>query len=196
MFIMNTFRRIAFVLGVTALALTAGQAKAGFLGDNVSVSLTVHTTGAVDQTVFAADPAVVGGPALLGTSEPSNTGYPLNWSLDLQDLTILLTVSNPGGVATTVDPLLLTVSGLDADTLVGATIGSPNTFGFVNADLSVFGDTLTLSVPAGVLAILGAGGTLQTQIVLAVPEASSVIMTMMAGLGGAGYLWRRRRAKA
>lgn len=196
MYIMFTLRRIALALGVSALVLSAGQAKAGFLGDSVSVSLTVHTTGAVDDTVFSNDPAIVGGAPLVGTSEPNGTGYPLNWSVDLQDLSILLTVSNPGGVATTVDPLLLTVSGLDSDTLVGATIGALNDFGFTNADLTVGVDSVTLSVPGGVLALLGAGGTLQTQINLAVPEASSVIMTMMAGLAGGGYLWRRRRNKA
>jgi hypothetical protein len=186
---------MALALGVSALVLGAGQAKAGFTGDSVTVSLTVHTTGAVDQDVFSNDPAVVGaGIELTGTSEPNGTGYPLDWSVDLDDLSILLTVSNPGGVATTVDPLVLTVSGLDSDTLVGATIGALNDFGFSNGDLAVGVDFVTLSVPGSVLAILGAGGTLQTQINLAVPEASSVIMTMMAGLMGGGYLWRRRRS--
>lgn len=195
---MKTFRNVALILGVAVLTVgVANQAKAGFLGDTVSVSLTVHTTGAIDQTVWSSTPAVVapGGPELTGDSWPNGVGTPLAWELDLEDLSILITVINPTVTngPTTIDPLLLTISGLDSDILAGATVDSIiNGLGVAPADVSVFGDTLTVSSP--VLNILPAGySSLTTKINLAVPEASSVLMTLMAGSVAGGYLWRRRR---
>lgn len=191
----NSFRLWAVALGVMAV-FAAAPAQAGFLGDSVSVSLTVHTTGAIDQIVWASTPAVValGGPDLLGDSWPNGVTSPLLWDLDLEDLTITLTVLNPNLVPTTVEPMLFVISGLDAMPLASAAVNPfLNQFGISNAEISVAGDTLTVS--SALLASVAAGGSLTTQIVLTVvPEASSIVMTalMATGLVG-GYVARRRR---
>ncbi|MFO0947460.1 MAG: PEP-CTERM sorting domain-containing protein [Planctomycetota bacterium] len=195
---MKTLRNWAVALGLSVLALgVANRAEAGFLGDTVSVSLTVHTAGATDQTVWSNDPAVIGsGVELTGTSSPGTGGDILNWAIDLDDLTITLTVTNPNAVAWSVDPLTLVISGLDAMPLTSAVISTVvNDFGFTNAQLSIAGDTLTLYAPSG-LNLVNASSSLSSTIVLAVPEASSVVMMLLAGGVAGGLAWRRRKIKA
>lgn len=198
LFIMYTLRNWAIALGMSLLVLgVANRANAGFLGDTVSVSLTVHTAGATDQTVWSNDPAVIGaGVELTGTSSPGQGGDLLDWAIDLDDLTITLTVSNPNAVAWSVEPLILVISGLDAMPLTSAVISTVvNDFGFTNAQLSIAGDTLTLTAPFGLNSV-GPGVSLSSTIVLAVPEASSVVMMLLAGGVAGGLAWRRRRTKA
>lgn len=184
-----------------------GNAHAGFLGDDVTVSLTVHTTGAVDQVVWSSQTETIGFLVeYSGDSQPAGAAAPLLWNLDFSplDCCFVLAVEDVNNVGpTTVDPLLLTISFADNTgwlTLLGGNlnglvqIGGINTFGFLPGDISASGNTITISVGAGALNVLANGGTLVTQFCI-VPEASSIMLTVLAASGVAGgVFWRRRRS--
>lgn len=196
---MLSVSRRCFGIALSTLVLgLAGNANAGYLGDSITVSLTVHTTGAIDQNVWSSTPAVVvAGPILAGDSWPNGVGSPLLWTLDGLDVTggypdsFLLSVSNPNGVGTTVDPLLFSITGLDNMVVGGVTLGPINTLGVLPGDVSFTGSSVSISSAA--LSAIGAGGSLAVQINI-VPEVSSLAMMALAvsGIAG-GVFWRRRR---
>lgn len=190
-----TRRCLGIALSTLVVLGLAGNASAGYLGDSITVSLTVHTTGAIDQDVWSSTPAIVTpGPILIGDSWPNGVASPLLWSLDgigPDPTCFLLTVLNPNGVSTTIDPLLLTITGLDAMPVGGVVLGGINTMGVSPLDLSFGFDSVTINSP--VLAVLGPGGALQVEFCI-VPEVSSLAMMALAvsGIAG-GVFWRRRR---
>jgi hypothetical protein len=183
------------------------NANAAFLGDDVTVSLTVHTTGAVDQVVWSSQTETIGYLVeYAGDSQPAGAGAPLLWNLDFDpsDCCFVLAVEDVNGVGpTTVDPLLLTITFADNTGWLAALggdlsglvqIGGINTFGFLPGDISASGNSITISVPAGALAVLANGGVLVTEFCI-VPEASSIMLTVLAASGVAGgVFWRRRRS--
>ncbi|MBX9655511.1 PEP-CTERM sorting domain-containing protein [bacterium] len=189
---MMAFRKWAVALSMAVLGF-AGTANAGFTGDTVSVSLTAHTSGASDQVVFNNDPVTEPG-AIVGDSLPNGVSTPLSWTFALSGNTFTITVSNPNAVATTVDPLALSITGIDAP-VSGVFIVGSNDFGFVPGDISFTASTISVSAPGGSLAILGAGSSLSTTFQV-VPEASTLIMMSLvaSGLAG-GYVVRRRKAQ-
>lgn len=206
--ISRSLRSWCYGIAISFVSLgLVGNANADFLGDDVTVSLTVHTTGAVDQDVWSSDTETIG--ALVefaGDSEPAGAGAPLLWNLDFDDnCCFTLSVEDVNLVGpTTVDPLVFTVTfadntnwiaGLPGGSLAGnVIIGAPNDFGFLAGDISVAGNTITISVPGGALAGLPLGGTLSTEFCV-VPEVSSIAMMTLAATGMAGGIfWRRRRS--
>jgi hypothetical protein len=183
-------------LALSALVLgSVGTANAGYLGDSITVSLTVHTTGAIDQDVWSSTPAVVvPGSILGGDSWPNGVSAPLLWELvglGADPDCFLLSVLNPNAVATTVDPLLLVITGLDAMPVGGVVLGGINTMGVLPSDLSYTGSSVTIS--SLILAPLAPGGSLAVEFCI-VPEVSSLAMMAFAvsGIAG-GVFWRRRR---
>lgn len=174
-----------------ALALVgfASAANAGFTGDTVSVSLTAHTSGAIDQVVFNND-SISDGDAMLGNSQPNGVVTPLLWVFSLSGNTFTLSVTNLNTESTTVDPLTLTITGIDSP-VTGVSILGPNDFGFVPGDISFTSSTITVSAGAGELAILP-GGTELTTTFQVVPEASTLMMVSLAACGViGGYVVRR-----
>lgn len=180
---------------VFALALCAsGAARAGFIGDAVSVDLTVHTTGASDQTVFASDLATIGSPVveLTGVSDPDAAGDQLAWTLDLDDLTITLTawdLNSAGPVD--IGPLHLDVNGLDQMAIQGVNI-IYDEFGFSPGDATFSGSTVSLDSLGG-LALLPNFDTLTVVLEIVVPEPSSLALASLAALGFAFAAIRRKR---
>lgn len=182
------FRHLAVALAATLVSVA--PALAGFGGDSLTVSLTVHTTGAADQTVFSLDPAV-GGPGveLTGDSDPGALGDALAWSLDFDGDCFTLTVTNSSGSAQPIGDLSLIVDDIDM-ALPGLTIGL-NTLGIGGGDISIVGDSIVISSTG--LADVAALGSASVEICV-VPEASTFVMMsiMAAGVAG-GYVARRRR---
>ncbi|MFO0946727.1 MAG: PEP-CTERM sorting domain-containing protein [Planctomycetota bacterium] len=130
---------------------------------------------------------------LTGISVPSH-GI-LFWSLDLDDQTISLTVDSFPYDTIYAGYLTLVISGLDAMPTTIAVISTVvNDFEFMNSQLSISGDTLTLGIFPGI-DNFQPGTSYTTTIILAVPEASSVVMMLLAG-GVAGGLTCRRRRRA
>lgn len=187
-----SIRKWAVALSMAVLGF-AGTANAGFTGDTVSVSLTAHTSGAVDQVVFNNDPVTEPG-AIVGDSLPNGVSLPLSWTFTLSGNTFTIAVSNPNAVATTVDPLTLSITGID-DPVANVYIVGANTFGFNPGDISFTASTVTVSAPGGTLAVLNGGDSLSTTFAV-VPEASTFIMMSLvaSGLAG-GYVVRRRKVQ-
>jgi hypothetical protein len=182
-------------LGLTVVGLFSNTAQAGFGGDALVVSLTVHTTGAVDQIVWSSTPTVGGvGVELTGDSASSVPGSALSWSIDFATTGnfFTLSVDNLNSITDTVEPLLLVVDGIADPNLVlyGAAIGAINTLGVSPGDISWDADTITIS--SNILNSVGPFDTLKVQIVI-VPEASTLVMMGIAATGIAGAVVARRR---
>jgi hypothetical protein len=194
------FRRIALALSLCAVSLFSNQAQAGFAGDSLTSTLIVHTTGAIDQIAWLNE-SQTGGvadlPDYTGVSTPFGApagSGPIVWFLDFSatEDCFTLTAGDYFGIVggTDVNPLTLTiVTGHDLSG--GVVIGGFNTFGFSPGDISVSGQTITISSSA--LATLPYADSLSTQFCV-VPEASTVAMMSIVACGLAGsYLARRRR---
>lgn len=190
----------AFFLAVATTLIGLGSANAAFLGEEVTVSMTVHTTGATDQIVWSNEVQSIGFLVeYAGDSVPDAAPAPLLWNLDFDPETCCFTLSvedvNQIG-PTSVDPLLLTIKFATTDLSGGVFLSGANTFGFLPGDISVVGQTVTISVGADSLANLDKGGALVSRFCIAViPEASSIAMLAMAGVtvAGGAFLRRRRR---
>ena len=186
-----SIRKWAIALSLTVFGFGfANQANAGFTGDTVSVSLTAHTSGAVDQVVFSGDSITEPG-SIVGDSTPYGASSPLSWTFTLVGNTFTLNVSDINNIGpTSVDPLLLTITGIDS-AVTGVNIIGANTFGFAPGDID-FSTPGTITVSASTLAILAQGGTLETTFSV-VPEASTFIMMSLVASGLAGGVIARRR---
>ena len=190
---MRSLRTWAVALGLSIVGLGfSNTAQAGFGGDALVVSLTVHTSGAADQIVWNND-ATVGGPGveLTGDSASSAVGSSLAWSIDFDHTAgrVLLSVDN---LANTVEPLLLVIDLIDDPNLAlyGVQIGTVNTLGVAVGDISWDADTITVS--SNILNAVGPLGTLKVELVI-VPEASTLVMMGIAATGLAGAVVARRR---
>lgn len=186
----------ALLLGaVCALALgSADSARAGFIGDTVSVDLTAHTTGAADQTVFSGDLATIGSPVveLTGVSDPDTAGDQLVWTLDLDDLTITLTVDDYNGVGPVdIGPLHLDINGLDQMNVQGLSVIQDD-FGFGLGDITFTASSVSVDSLGG-LALIPSNGQLKLVLSIIVPEPSTLALAGMAGLGLAIAAYRRKR---
>ena len=187
-----SIRKWALALSMTVFGFGfVNQADAGFTGDTVSVSLTAHTTGAIDQVVFSGDTVTEPG-AIVGDSQPNGVILPLGWTFSVSANTFTISVTNPNDVATTVQPLLLNVTGVD-DPIANVYIVGANTLGVNTGDISFTASTITVS--SNLLSVLDGGGTLSTTFAV-VPEASTFIMMSLvaSGLAG-GYMVRRRKVQ-
>lgn len=176
------------------LSCAGGAARAGFIGDSVSVDLSVHTTGASDQTVFASDLATIGSPVveLTGVSDPDSPGNQLVWTLDLDDLTITLTAFDLNGAGPVdVGPVHLDVNGLDQMAVQGVSIIYDD-FGFNPGDVSFTASSVSLDSLGG-LALLGNFGVKQVILQIIVPEPSTLALAGMAAIGLAFAAYRRKR---
>jgi hypothetical protein len=194
---MRSLRNWALALGVAAVGLFSNTAMAGFVGDNLVVSLTVHTTGAADQIVWNNAPTVTGpGIELTGDSASSLPGSALGWSIDFNDTVncFILSVDNLTPLTDTIAPLVFNVSGLAALhpdlAIYGATIGGINTLGVSPLDLTWTADTI--SINSNILNSIGPFDTLKVEICI-VPEASTLVMMGIAATGLAGAVVARRR---
>jgi hypothetical protein len=193
---MRSLRTWAVALGLSIVGLGfSNTAQAGFGGDALVVSLTVHTSGAADQIVWNND-ATIGGPGveLTGDSASSVPGSALGWSIDFEDTSgcFILSVDNLAGNADTVEPLLLVVDLINNPNLAlyGVTIGGINTLGVAPGDISWDADTITVS--SNILNAVGPFGTLKVELCI-VPEASTFVMMGIAATGLAGAVVARRR---
>lgn len=193
---MRSLRNWAMALGLSIVGLGfSNTAQAGFGGDALSVSLTVHTVGAADQIVWNNTPTVGGlGVELTGDSASSAVGSALAWSIDFQTSanSIILSVDNLANITDTVEPLLLVIDLIDNPDLAvyGAAIGAINTLGVGASDISWDADTITVS--SNILNSVGPFGTLKVELVI-VPEASTLVMMGIAATGLAGAVVARRR---
>jgi hypothetical protein len=189
-------RKLAIALSLTVLGLGfVSTANAGFTGDTVGVSLTAHTTGAIEHTVFTGQTVTGDGANLIGQSWPNGVGAPLTWSYSQTGDTFKLIVQNlANGVPTTVDPLDLHLSTTGSFSIGGVNIIS-DSFGLTPANISFTGNSIDISAAAGTLNILPPGGSLAATFQV-VPEASTFIMMSLvaSGLAG-GYMVRRRKVQ-
>lgn len=195
---MSRTRVCSALLGSALFALAicaAGSAQAGFIGDTVSVDLTVHTTGATDQTVFSSDLATIGSPVveLTGVSDPDSPGDQLVWTLDLDDDTITLVVHDINTAdLLDVGPVHLDVNGLDAMAFSGVNV-ILDEFGFGLGDITFGSDWVSVDSLGG-LNLIPSGGTLTLVLQLVtVPEPSSLALAGMAMFGLAVAAVRRKR---
>ena len=187
-------RKLAIALSLTVLGFVS-TANAGFTGDTVGVSLTAHTTGATEHTVFTGQTVTGDGATLLGTSQPTGLAAPLNWTYTQSGNTFTLIVQDLANAGpTSVDPLDLNLSLTGSFSVAGVNIIS-DSFGLSPANISFTGNSIEIYAPAGTLNILPAGGSLAATFQV-VPEASTFIMMSLvaSGLAG-GYMVRRRKVQ-
>ncbi len=164
------------------------------MGDQVAVTLTVHTSGSAIQNVFSNTPATVDETVeLTGVSDPDNPGDGLAWTVDLEDLAVTLTAYDVNGTGPqTVDPMTWVITGLDQMNIQGVTIDSLNEFGITPAQITFTANSITVIVPEGSLALLPLNGSLATKLHFIIPEPSTLVLALLASLGLIGFVRKRR----